>query len=196
MWLIVNSVRIRCPSRSYKNRELRGEKQERCTAEVTVRSSGDKSDSKLFLTLFLCCVLIFNFTTNRHTHFETYWHFAYFHITFVILSIPVKQSLSRFCLWCDRSLLFLLSPQMANTLRSWMMLAALVVCILVCLSSFADAYPPKPESPGSDASPEDWAKYHAAVRHYVNLITRQRWVSKRKLKEYRKPGCASGCFLK
>ncbi|KAK5612957.1 hypothetical protein CRENBAI_003828 [Crenichthys baileyi] len=60
-------------------------------------------------------------------------------------------------------------------LRSWVMFAALVVCLLVCWSSFADAYPPKPESPGSNASPEDWAKYHAAVRHYVNLITRQRY---------------------
>lgn len=66
------------------------------------------------------------------------------------------------------------SPQMANPLRSWMMFAALIVYLLVCWSSFADAYPPKPESPGSNASPEDWAKYHAAVRHYVNLITRQR----------------------
>lgn len=65
---------------------------------------------------------------------------------------------------------------MANTLRSWLVFAALVACLLVCLSSFADAYPPKPESPGSNASPDDWAKYHAAVRHYVNLITRQRRV--------------------
>lgn len=71
----------------------------------------------------------------------------------------------------------LLFSQMANTLRSWMMCAALVVCLLLCWSSIADAYPPKPDSPGSNASPEDWAKYHAAVRHYVNLITRQRSVS-------------------
>ncbi|KAF3704575.1 Peptide Y Precursor [Channa argus] len=64
---------------------------------------------------------------------------------------------------------------MANMLRSWLMFAALVVCLLLCWSSFASAYPPKPESPGSNASPEEWAKYHAAVRHYVNLITRQRY---------------------
>ncbi|AWP17477.1 Peptide Y [Scophthalmus maximus] len=64
---------------------------------------------------------------------------------------------------------------MASTLRSWMMFAALVLCLLVCWSSLADAYPPKPESPGSNASPAEWAKYHAAIRHYVNLITRQRY---------------------
>ncbi|XP_061564872.1 peptide Y [Cololabis saira] len=64
---------------------------------------------------------------------------------------------------------------MAKLVRSWMMFAALVACLLVCLSSFADAYPPKPESPGNNASPEEWAKYNAAVRHYVNLITRQRY---------------------
>lgn len=69
----------------------------------------------------------------------------------------------------------LLTDQMANTLRSWLVCAALFCSLLLCWSSLADAYPPKPESPGGNASPEDWAKYHAAVRHYVNLITRQRW---------------------
>lgn len=68
---------------------------------------------------------------------------------------------------------------MANPQRSWIVFAALLVCLLVCWSSLADAFPPKPESPGSNASPEDWAKYQAAVRHYVNLITRQRSAQKR-----------------
>lgn len=71
------------------------------------------------------------------------------------------------------------SPQMANTQRSWIVFAALAICLLACWNNFADAYPPKPESPGSNASPEDWAKYQAAVRHYVNLITRQRSAQRR-----------------
>ena len=66
------------------------------------------------------------------------------------------------------------SDRMAIILRPWISLLALVVCVLVCLSNLSDAYPPKPESPGSNAAPEDWAKYHTALRHYVNLITRQR----------------------
>ncbi|XP_034049877.1 peptide YYb [Thalassophryne amazonica] len=64
---------------------------------------------------------------------------------------------------------------MANLHRHWMMLAMLVVCLLLCWSDFVDAYPPQPETPGGKATPEDWAKYNTAVRHYLNLITRQRY---------------------
>ncbi|KAM9832291.1 peptide Y-like [Neosynchiropus ocellatus] len=64
---------------------------------------------------------------------------------------------------------------MANLLRTWMKFSALLLCLLVVWTTFADAYPPKPELPPSNASQEEWAKYHAAIRHYVNLITRQRY---------------------
>ncbi|XP_030630891.1 peptide YYb [Chanos chanos] len=64
---------------------------------------------------------------------------------------------------------------MAGTLRSWTVLLALVLCLIVCLSSVADAYPPKPEPPVGDVGPEEMQKYHTALRHYINLITRQRY---------------------
>ncbi|KAK1794376.1 hypothetical protein P4O66_011263 [Electrophorus voltai] len=64
---------------------------------------------------------------------------------------------------------------MAGTLRSWTALAALLLCVIACLSSLADAYPPKPELPQGQVGPEDMAKYQADLRHYINLITRQRY---------------------
>ncbi|XP_039224345.1 transmembrane protein 101 isoform X1 [Crotalus tigris] len=64
---------------------------------------------------------------------------------------------------------------MVASLKSWPLVIAMALCILFCLATFVDAYPPKPESPGENASPEEMAKYLADLRHYINLVTRQRY---------------------
>uniref|UniRef100_H0W3C1 Peptide YY n=1 Tax=Cavia porcellus TaxID=10141 RepID=H0W3C1_CAVPO len=69
-------------------------------------------------------------------------------------------------------------------------MAAVLLALLANLAALVDAYPSKPEAPGSDASPEELSRYYASLRHYLNLVTRQRY-GKRVAPEVVPPGLLS-----
>ncbi|XP_044794836.1 transmembrane protein 101 isoform X3 [Bubalus bubalis] len=65
--------------------------------------------------------------------------------------------------------------KMMSGRRSWPAMATVLLTLLVCLGELVDAYPAKPQAPGEHASPDELNRYYTSLRHYLNLVTRQRF---------------------
>ncbi|XP_075415495.1 peptide YY [Tenrec ecaudatus] len=59
--------------------------------------------------------------------------------------------------------------------RPWAAKVAVLLGLLACLGAMVAAYPAKPEAPREGASPEELSRYYTSLRHYLNLLTRQRY---------------------
>ncbi|XP_068118204.1 peptide YY-like [Hyperolius riggenbachi] len=67
-----------------------------------------------------------------------------------------------------------MNTKMGVSLKLLPCIVAITICVLASLGTFVEGFPPKPEVPGKDATPEEKNKYLIALRHYINLVTRQR----------------------
>ncbi|XP_028931945.1 pancreatic prohormone [Ornithorhynchus anatinus] len=57
----------------------------------------------------------------------------------------------------------------------WTSLLILGCCVALLLQVCAHTASPEPVYPGDDASPEQLAQYVAALRRYINVVTRSRY---------------------
>lgn len=63
--------------------------------------------------------------------------------------------------------------QMMGGRRSRPAMATVLLALLVCLGELVAPTPPNPSS-GRHASPDELNRYYTSLRHYLNLVTRQR----------------------